>query len=113
MTYITKKFFKEQASIHDYGKHTKVLYLDWKAAFSKKDGSFVGFKYAIAAQFITKAQLLKIAYDRIILNKDIFHDTWMGFKVAIEDKDRFKVPIVLNFDIFTDSQSKFEETELS
>ena len=40
-------------------------------------------------------------------------NTWMGFKVAIEDKDRFKVPIVLNFDIFTDSQSQFEETELS
>lgn len=112
MVHITKKLFKELADIHDYGKHSKVLYLDWKSG-ENKDVIFRGFKYAIAAQFITKAELLKIAYDRIVLNKDVFHTSWLGFKVAIEDKHRFKVPIVLNFDIFTDSQIKFEETQLS
>lgn len=93
---MTKRLFTEKCDIHTYGHGhgaIKVLYFHWLAAYSKESGSFAGFKYAIAAQSITKRKLIDLAYKRIILNETITHNAWLGVKLAKTDAERFKVPL--------------------
>ena len=105
---ITKKTFTEHCQVHNYGSHTKVLYYDWLAGYSKKAGSFAGNKVAIAAQFITKRELINIAYDSIVRGEDVFHDAWMGFRVAATDSERFKYQIAFNSNFFN-GQSEMQK----
>lgn len=106
---ITKKEFKELCSFHVYtggGNKHNVIYFDHKVVrdeTAKADELFGkpligrGFKYGVALdiQEGTKADLIKHAYNWIV--KEINLPYFVRYKYAIEDKNRFKVPLSLNW----------------
>ncbi len=105
--------FKELADIHTYGlgmAAIKVLYFDRLSGYSKESGSFAGYKFAIAAQGITKRELIDMAYKRIILNESVSFNGYSGHRVAITDAQRFRVPIVFSTKVFKFSQEDYEKT---
>jgi len=111
---ITKKVFKELSDIHTYGHGSaamRVLYFDRQSGYTKDEKFFAGYKYAIAEQFITSAQLLNLAYDRIVLNKFWSHSSWSGHRVAVVDTKRFKVSLAFNDDVFVYDQSAYDKTK--
>lgn len=113
MYHITKKTFKEHSDVHTYGHGygaVRVLYFDRQSGYSKESGSFAGSKYAIAAQGITKAALINLAYNRIVLNEVVSHNAWLGHRVAITDAQRFKVSLSLQSELFKYDQSDYEKT---
>jgi hypothetical protein len=88
---MTKKQFKQEASIHVYGrgKNRRIrLFFDWSNDFDKG----IGFKYMVKGYGVTQAMILADAYDMIIRK---LYDAlcWYDYKEAKTDKDRFKVPI--------------------
>ena len=92
MKHITKKEFKELASVHVYGKGERRrvrLFFDWN---NDPDKGAVGFKYMLQGRGITKETILRDAYNILILN-DLTELCWYDYKEAKTDAERFKVPI--------------------
>lgn len=92
---MNKKNFKELCSFNVYkgrGKRTNVIFFEWK-----ENDLGRGFKYAVASELenITKAELFNHFYDWIINSINLPY--FIRYKYAINDKDRFKTPIALNF----------------
>jgi hypothetical protein len=93
---MTKKQFKSKISVHVYGRQrdTKLIavFYDWK---EDHQNHVCGFKYCLFARatMSTQAELINIAYDFIV---NQLYDTpyYIQTIVAMEDKQRFKVPIV-------------------
>jgi len=87
---MTRKEFKERSSIHVYGKGPRrrvALYYDWK-----EGDDFRGFKYMIKGYGVTQADILRDAYDMLILdNWDSL--CWYDAKVAETDEKRFRVSL--------------------
>jgi len=96
---MTKKEFKELASVHMYGKRSNgmiAIYYDWKQG--EIDGNiFVGFKYAIFTRQgnITQVKLLKLFYELIFEVSEVDLPYYVTF-VKVSDINRFKVPITSN-----------------
>ena len=94
MLLITKKKFKEFASIHVYGKgksRTIALFFDWKNDF---DNNAVGYKYMIKGYGGTQKQLLDDAYNMLVLD-DYSNQCWYDLKIAKTEQERFKVPLIM------------------
>lgn len=93
---MTKKEFKELCDVHEYGRgkgKCNVIFYDWKVTEDK-----VGFSWAIKGyvQNIKRKELFDLFYLWVtgkIPYPDPFRTKW---KRAMEDKARFKVPIVLS-----------------
>jgi hypothetical protein len=84
---ITKKEFKEMVSIHVYGRGERRrvrLYFDWKEGY--------GYLYMILGYGVTKAQILKDAYDMLIM-QDWSELCWYDTHIGKIDFDRIKVQI--------------------
>lgn len=84
---LSKKEFKELASIHVYGcgdNKRVALFYDWLGNF--------GYKYMVKGYGCTKAQILKDGYN-ILIKNDCSELCWYDMKIAQTDKERFKVPI--------------------
>ena len=89
--FLTKKDFKELASIHVYGRgkgRRLRLFFDWCNDFERG----IGYKYMVKGYGCTKTDILKDAYD-ILIKKDVSELCWYDMRVAETDKDRFKIPI--------------------
>ena len=89
---MSKKEFKERTSIHVYGRGERrrvALYYDWLNDVNKG----VGFKFMLKGYGCTKAEILKDAYDILIL-KNHSELCWYDIKTVEHDKDRFKVQLV-------------------
>ena len=89
---ITKKQFKELASIHVYGKgkNRRVgLFFDWNNDFNV---GRIGYKYMVKGYGVTQPMILADAYD-IIIKKVYDALCWYDVKIAETDNDRFKVSI--------------------
>lgn len=89
---ITKKEFTELVSVHVYGtgKHRRVrLFFNWSNDFDKG----IGYKYMLKGYGVTKATIIKDAYD-IFIKNIISSLCWYDTKEAKTDSERFKVPIV-------------------
>lgn len=93
---ITKKLFKEQISQHSYtggGNRINAFYYNHK----RGDG-FNGFKFAVYADTkdCSKAELLNLFYDWVHnkLTGDL--PPYVHYRLASEDKFRFKVPLSLS-----------------
>jgi len=88
---MTKKEFKERASIHIYGRGERrrvALYFDWQS-----NDKGVGFKYMLKGYGCTKAQILADAYD-ILIKKIEDALCWYDMKIANSNAERFKVSLV-------------------
>jgi len=94
--FTSKKEFKEYCDLsHVYGRganRTNAIFFDWKVT---EEGR--GFKYAVAASIenCTKAELFNHLYNWVC--KDIALPHFVRYKFAINDTDRFKTPLSLNF----------------
>ena len=91
--FVTKKTFKELASIHVYGRGKKRrvhLFYDWNNDFTK---GRIGYKYMVKGYGVTKPMILVDAYD-ILINKITSALCWYDMKIAETDEQRFKVSIV-------------------
>jgi hypothetical protein len=94
--YTSKKQFKKYCDLnHVYGRglnRTNAIFFDWKETESGR-----GFKYAVAATIenCTKVELFNHFYNWVC--KSISLPYYVRYKVAINDSDRFKTPISLNF----------------
>ena len=89
---ITKKQFKEHASIHVYGRGERrrvALYFDWKSDY---ENNAVGYKHMIKGYGCTKARILKDAYD-FLIKKDYSELCWYDTKEAQTEQERFKVSL--------------------
>ena len=90
---MTKKEFKERASVHHYGKRTRggilAIFFDWKSSENAH-----GFKYCIFARMenATQIELLNILKDFI---EGRIEDTpwWIQLIIAPTEEQRFKVPL--------------------
>lgn len=98
---MTKKAFKKLATdCHIYGsgarKHNTFFY-DYKQGTDFMNRVFRGHKYAVTAQpsDCPKGKLLDVLYDWAI--KGIEPPYYVRYKYAIEDTNRFNIPISLNF----------------
>jgi len=97
-TEVSKKEFKELCSFHTYkgwdGHRVKynAIYFDWK---STDEG--LGFKYAVAMNIKdgTKAELFTELYKWVC--ECVALPWYIRYKYAVEDKQRFKAGISLNF----------------
>ena len=92
---ITKKLFKEKCDAHRYTgdrSRTNAIYFDWQETPEGR-----GFKYGVAMDTRngTKAELLEVLYQWVF--NDVEPPYYVRYKLAVEDKNRFKVPICLNF----------------
>lgn len=102
MKRITKKEFKELADIHTYGKGERrivALFYDWKSGESDVTDEnfggkkyFAGFKYMIQGVGTTKPDILRDAYNMLILD-DYTELCWYNTRTAKTDLERFKVPV--------------------
>ena len=91
--FVTKKTFKELASIHVYGRGSKRrvrLYYDWNNDLAK---GRIGFKYMVKGYGVTQGMILADAYD-ILINKITDALCWYDMKIAETNEQRFRVPIV-------------------
>lgn len=90
--HITKKEFKELASIHVYGRGERrrvALYFDWK---TDRVNNAVGYKYMVKGYGCTQADILRDSYNFLVKN-DYTELCWYDTKEAKTDQDRFKVAI--------------------
>jgi hypothetical protein len=91
---MTKKEFKELASIHKYGRgrnpnNLTAIFFEWR---SNDEGN--GFKYCIFARNCNAKtdELMNMLYD--FINGRIEDVPWyVQLTVAMSDKQRFKVPL--------------------
>ena len=85
---MTKKEFKNRASIHHYGKSYIAIFFDW---LSEDYGR--GFKYGVwvVKPSTTQKDLLNLMYDWIY--NDVQLPWYVHYKIAQNDNERFKVPI--------------------
>lgn len=94
--FVSKKEFKELCdSNHVYGRgvnKTNTIFFDQKENEIGK-----GFRYAVAAtvENCTKAELFNHFYNWVC--KDIALSYFVRYKYALNDKERFKTPVSLNF----------------
>lgn len=99
---MTKKDFKEMASVHRYtgGKkenNITAIFFEWKSG--DKDGKyFGGFKYCVYARAVnaTTEELLKALYDFVTGKTDDIKEWWINMIFAETDQQRFKVPLDSN-----------------
>jgi len=97
-TEVSKKEFKELCSFHTYtgwnGHRIKfnAIYFDWK---DTEEGR--GFKYAVAMNIKdgTKAELFAELYKWVC--ECVALPWYIRYKCAVEDKQRFKPGLSLNF----------------
>jgi hypothetical protein len=94
-TEIPKKEFKDRCSFHTYkgsGVKYNAIYFDWQ---DNKEG--LGYKYAVAMEIKdgTKAELFNEFYKWVC--ECVCLPWYIRYKFAVEDKQRFKVGINLNF----------------
>lgn len=95
---MTKKAFKERCSFHTYtgwnGRRIKhnVIYFDWQ---NTEKGN--GFKYAVAMNIVdgTKAELFEAMYKWVC--ESIALPWYIRYKCAVNDENRFKAGLSLNF----------------
>lgn len=94
---VTKKEFKERCDFHVYkgtrgGKSVKTNAIYFDHQFTDNGN---GFKYAVAMEGGTKKELFDALYDWVC--EAIALPYYIRYRVAVNDKDRFKVAISLNF----------------
>lgn len=95
-TMTSKKSFKELCDFrHVYGKgkdKTNTIYFGWK-----QTDEGIGFKYAVAMHIEngTKAELFEHFYQWVC--NSVALPYYVRYKCAVNDKDRFKVQLSLNF----------------
>jgi len=91
---MTKKEFKELASVHQYGKRSKggitAIFFDWK-----DDEKGRGFKYCVYTRMVnaTQNKLLNMLHD-FIEGRIEDTDWYVQLIIAPTDEQRFKVPIM-------------------
>jgi nicotinamide mononucleotide adenylyltransferase len=100
MKKITKKAFRERCDFHTYtgsGSKTKVIYYDWQTFEHTDMERRTGFKYAVreGREKLKAIELFNILYDWVV--NEVQPPYYVGYKYAPTDKDRFKVPLSLNF----------------
>lgn len=94
--FVSKREFKERCDLnHVYGRganRTNAIFFDWE---DNENGK--GFKYAVAAtvENCTKSELFNHFYNWVC--KDVALPYYVRYKCALNDKDRFKTPVSLNF----------------
>jgi len=89
---MTKKEFKEMCSFHVYGhgrNKRNAIYFGWKSG-----ENFRGYKYMVKASIenASKAELFNILYDWVV--NEVQPSWYVIYKIAAEDKNRFKVSLV-------------------
>ena len=95
-TMVSKKSFKELCDLrHVYGKgkdKTNAIYFGWKST-----DVGIGFKYAVAMHIEngTKTQLFEYMYQWVC--NSVALPYFVRYKCAVNDEDRFKVGLNLNF----------------
>jgi hypothetical protein len=92
---MTKKDFKELASIHKYGhgrneNNLTAIFYDWKS-----DDKGNGFKYCVFARQAnaTTEELLNVLYNFVTGKTDDIKEWWIQLIYAETDDRRFKVPL--------------------
>lgn len=92
---MTKKEFKERASIHTYGRgkyRVLALFFDWNNDPEKGN---IGYKHMVRCVGGTTKELINDAYNFLI--KNIYDNLcWYDIKEAKTDAERFKVPITMS-----------------
>jgi hypothetical protein len=95
---MTKKEFKEMASVHRYtgaGRDNNItaIMFDWKSG-DKDNKVFAGFKYCVYARQLnaTTEDLLKALYS-VVNDLEDKIPWWIQVVIAMDDFQRFKVPI--------------------
>jgi hypothetical protein len=96
---MTKKEFKEMASVHRYtgtGRENNItaIFFEWKSG-TKDNKIFCGFKYCVYARQVnaTTEELLKALYDFVTGKTDDIKEWWINMIFAENDQQRFKVPL--------------------
>jgi hypothetical protein len=95
-TMTSKKSFRELCDFnHVYGKgkdKTNTIFFGWK---QNEEG--IGFKYAVAMHIEngTKAELFEAMYQWVC--NSVALPFYVRYKCAVNDVNRFKVPLALNF----------------
>lgn len=96
---MTKKEFKELASVHRYtgaGRENNItaIFFEWKSG-EKDNKIFCGFKYCVYARQVnaTTEELLKALYDFVTGKTDDIKEWWINMIFAEDDMQRFKVPL--------------------
>ena len=98
MKKLTKKEFKENCDFHLYTGNRErhnVIYYDWKVT---EEGR--GFKYAIAARrdLCTKKRLTDLFYEMVKDHNAVnMFPHYIRYRIRLHDKDRFRVPLALDF----------------
>jgi len=96
---MTKKEFKELASVHKYGRGRRpenliAIFFEWKSG--DKDGKyFGGFKYCVYARTCNAKteDLMTALYNLITGKTDDIKEWWINLVYAENDQQRFKVPL--------------------
>lgn len=102
---MTKKEFIECSHIGNYGKGKNKLiavFFDWKEGdYTNENGAtcrFVGYKYMFAFRGITKKQVIDQVYQFLFNFSDVALNTMhtpVKTRLAVDDKNRFKVPLMM------------------
>jgi hypothetical protein len=103
MKKITKKAFRERCSFHTYKatsppyRNTKVIYYDWQSFGHTDNERHTGFKYAVREerQPMKAKELFDVLYEWVVNEVELPY--YVGYQYAATDKERFKVPLSLNF----------------